>query len=112
MSETATRNRKRVVQERPYLLIMIVLAVVTAIEVLLLTPIEGLPDIVTQIQRGAASSLGRGGVFLALMGFAAAKATAVALYYMHLKYETWWIRYIPLLPLIGVAAIFATFAVL
>jgi hypothetical protein len=49
---------------------------------------------------------------LVLLAFAAFKATLVASYYMHLKYESWWIRYIPLIPLIGIAAIFATFAVL
>src|SRR3990172_6623620 len=108
MTETATRaaTRRKDAHARPYLQVMVLLAGITAGEILFFTPFPLVPP-----EFQALSFLLKWQILVVLLGFAVVKATFVAAYYMHLKYESWWIRYIPLLPLIGVAAIFATFAV-
>lgn len=57
-------------QQRPYLKVFIALAVLTAIEV----GVAGL-------------ALGETGRVILLLGLAAAKASLVALFYMHLRYD-------------------------
>ena len=109
MTETATpaATRRHAAHARPYLQVMVLLAGITAVEILFFTPFPLVPR---ELQ--ALHFLVKWQIVVLLLAFAVVKASFVAAYYMHLKYETWWIRYIPLLPLIGVAAIFATFAVL
>jgi cytochrome c oxidase subunit IV len=108
MTETATptATRRKDAHARPYLQVMVLLAGITGVEILFFTPFPLVPP---ELQ--ALSFLVKWQILVVLMMFAVVKASFVAAYYMHLKYESWWIRYIPILPLIGVAALFATFAV-
>jgi caa(3)-type oxidase subunit IV len=73
---------------RAYLGIWVVLAVLTALEI------------------AAASVLPHGtGRWMALVLLAVAKATCVALWYMHLRFERGWLKFIAVLP--ASAAVYA-----
>ena len=76
-----------------YLWIWLVLAVLTALEI------------------AAATVLRHGtGRWSALVVLAVAKAACVALWYMHLKYETKWLKFIAVLP--ATAAVYAVILML
>jgi len=104
MSETVagtkTIRRRETGHERPYVLVVLILGAITAGEILFFTPVDIVPEQFRIL--GLLSSTQR---VLALMGFAAVKAGLVAAYYMHLKYESKWIKIIPILPLLGVLAL-------
>ncbi len=76
--------------KKEYIIIFIVLGVLTAIEIWA-AEIPGL----TKFQKGSA-----------LTGLALGKAFIVAYYYMHLKEETKWLKFIAAIPLM--AAVYAT----
>ncbi|HLB67399.1 MAG TPA: cytochrome C oxidase subunit IV family protein [Thermoplasmata archaeon] len=76
---------------KPYLLVFVFLAVITIIEVQIPT-------------FGTSIGLQKPEQIVFLMATAVAKASLVALYYMHLRYEPVVLRYLPLVPL-GLVAI-------
>ncbi|HKZ47512.1 MAG TPA: cytochrome C oxidase subunit IV family protein [Thermoplasmata archaeon] len=102
---TAHPRRAKEAHARPYAKVMVALALVTLFEVVMFTPVGVIPANLQLLHL-----LTKGQILLVLLAFAAFKASLVAAYYMHLKYESRWIRLIPIVPLIGVAALFATFA--
>lgn len=73
-----------------YIKIFIALAVLTAIEVAVPIYMRGTPD--------PRVALGLTADRLALLLLAAAKASLVGLYFMHLKWETTWLRFIAMMP--------------
>ncbi len=73
-----------------YIKIFVVLAVLTAIEVSIPFVARSQPDPFT--------ALGLTWSRTALLTLAVAKATLVALFFMHLKWETKWLRFIALAP--------------
>ena len=83
--------------KKPYFAVLLVLAFVTVFEIQVPTfGTYGIPKW-TQITM--------------LMATAVAKASLVALYYMHLKYEPLVLRYMPLIPLGLVAILILTLIV-
>lgn len=92
MATVVAENGIRVEEEvkRPYVLILVLLAVVTFLEV----QVPNLP---------AWIGVGEGIVVLLLIVSSVAKAIMVALYYMHLRYEPRILRLVPVAPLIFVA---------
>ncbi len=82
--------------KKPYAVVFVFLAVITVLEI--------------QIPTYGASVLGllKTEQILLLMATAVAKASFVALYYMHLKYEPLVLKYVPLVPLVLVAILVLT----
>ena len=82
--------------KKPYALVFVALAVITILEV--------------QIPTYGASLLGlqKTEQILLLMATAVAKASFVALYYMHLKSEPLVLKYVPIVPLVLVAILVLT----
>jgi len=78
----------------PYFAVFVILAVLTVVEIY----VSGL-------------SMAKGEIISILMLFATAKAMLVALYYMHLKYESYALRMIAFIPLI-IAVMFALVLIL
>ena len=76
--------------KKPYFAIFLVLAVVTVFEI--------------QVPGLAHYGVPKSAQVTMLVATAVAKASLVALYYMHLKYEPFVLRYLPLIPL-GLVAI-------
>lgn len=76
--------------KRPYVAILVFLAIVTVVEVQIPT-------------LGAAWGISHPLQIMFLMGTAAIKAAMVALYYMHLRYEPRVLRLLPVGPLVFVA---------
>jgi caa(3)-type oxidase subunit IV len=90
-AEVATGIAKAVEQvKRPYFAVFLVLAVVTVFEI--------------QVPALGSYGVPKEAQIIMLMATAVAKASFVALYYMHLKYEPLVLRYLPLIPL-GLVAI-------
>lgn len=88
-TETARAHGTGAVEEalkRPYVLVLVLLAVVTLVEV-------QIPAFGEQFGLSQALQIGF------LMGSAVVKAGLVALYYMHLRYEPRILRLLPLGPL-------------
>lgn len=82
--------------KKPYALVFLALAIITVFEV--------------QVPTYGASVLGlqKTEQIILLMATAVAKASFVALYYMHLKYEPLVLKYLPLVPLVLVAILVLT----
>jgi len=80
---TTTTETLQVHSKKSYFIVFALLAVLTAIE--LAIPYLGIPKMT-------------GAMALVLLAFS--KASAVALYYMHLKFETMYLKFIAMLPLI------------
>ena len=76
--------------KKPYFAVFLVLAVITLFEI--------------NVPSFGAYGIPKGAQITMLIATAVAKATLVALYYMHLKYEPLVLRYVPLVPL-GLVAI-------
>ncbi len=72
-----------------YMIIFVVLAVLTLIEIGAATYLHGQPKL------------------WSLIGLAVAKAVCVALFYMHLKFETAWLKFIAAIPVIMGFYVFA-----
>ena len=91
MATSTAKNEIRVAQElkRPYVLVLVLLAVITLIEV----QVPYLPAWI-----GVAESI----VILLLVVSSVAKAVMVALYYMHLRYEPRVLKFLPVAPLVFV----------
>ena len=87
----AAKNEIHVVQElkRPYVLVLVLLAVVTVAEV-------QIPNFQAWFGIGQGVQIGL------LMLSSIAKASLVGLYYMHLRYEPRIIRLLPVAPLVFV----------
>ncbi len=83
---TAGMAKAAAVVRKPYFLVFVLLAVITVFEVQVPT-------------LGASIGLDKVKQIIVLMSTAVAKASLVALYYMHLKYEPLVLRYVPLVPL-------------
>jgi caa(3)-type oxidase subunit IV len=83
--------------KRPYVAVLVFLAIVTVVEV-------QIPSLGNTL--GIAQSL----QIVFLMGSAAIKAAMVALYYMHLKYEPRVLRLLPAGPLVFVALLIVVVA--
>src|SRR3990172_447961 len=91
MATSTAKDEIRVAQElkRPYVLVLVLLAVITLIEV----QVPNLPAWI-----GVAESI----VILLLVVSSVAKAVMVALYYMHLRYEPRVLKFLPVAPLVFV----------
>jgi len=88
---TEAANGIRVAEEvkRPYVLVLVLLAVITLLEV----QVPNLP---------AWIGIGEGLVIALLVASSVAKALMVALYYMHLRYEPRILKLLPVAPLVFV----------
>lgn len=89
MSEVQTHSEHKS-HKREYFIIFIILGVLTVLEI-------GVAEIdgIAKFTKGASLTL-----------LAVAKALLVAMYYMHLKEETRWLKFIASIPIL--AAVFAT----
>lgn len=96
MSAEVAHGAERVGEElkRPYVLVLVLLAVVTLAEV-------QIPSLGEQYGLDQATQIGF------LMGSAVVKAGLVALYYMHLRYEPRILRLLPVGPLVFVGLLLA-----
>lgn len=89
-SHASHDNHPHVSHKKEYLIIFVILAVLTAIEIWV-AEVHGL------------SKMGKGS---ALTFLAVGKASIVAYYYMHLKEETKWMKFIACVPIM--AGVYAT----
>lgn len=90
--EAATAHKSRTVADelkRPYVLVLVLLALVTVAEV-------QVPSL------GQTYRIPGGLQVLLLMASSIAKAALVALYYMHLRYESRILKFLPVGPLVFV----------
>ena len=83
--------------KKPYFAVFLVLAIVTVFEI--------------QVPTFGQYGIPKAAQITMLMATAIAKASLVALYYMHLKYEPLVLRYVPLVPLGLVAILILTLVV-